>query len=92
MGRGEMGLMCDGGFLGLGVCAVWVIFDCACSRGGLPAQVLVEQPDQHHRERGVYRTDGAYFTVRRGAVWLRLSLGLAAWLLHGWGAFFGGLI
>ena len=42
--------------------------DCACSRGGLPAQALAQQPDQRHRQQDLFRTDGAYSTVRRGAV------------------------
>jgi hypothetical protein len=67
--------------------------NCACLCGGLPAQVLGQQPDQHDRQRGVYRTDGAYLSVRRGAVgfygyvWFSL-LGACMDV----GAFFAGLI
>jgi hypothetical protein len=89
MGRGEMGLMCDGG-LGLR-CGFFLESDvslCACSRGGFPAQAVVQQPDQHHHQRGVHRTDGASISVRRGAVGFGLSLGLAALCLHGCGDLF----
>jgi hypothetical protein len=44
------------------------VHDCAWSRGDLPAQAVGQQPDQHHRQRDLCRTDGAYSTVRRGAV------------------------
>ena len=68
--------------------------DCACSRGCLLSQVVVQQPDQHDRQRDVYRTDGACFSVRRGAVgglFCLLSLDLASWRFHGcWGLFFQG--
>jgi hypothetical protein len=42
--------------------------DFACSRGGLPTQVLGQQPDQHHRQWDFCRTDLASKAVRRGAV------------------------
>ncbi len=43
----------------------------AVAHAGLPAQGVGPQPDQHHRQRGLCRTDGAYYTVRRGAAgWL----------------------
>jgi hypothetical protein len=68
------------------------VSDYACSCRGSPAQAVGQQPDQHHRQRGVYRTDGAYFTVRRGAV----GLGFVWFSLFGVcmdaGAFFAGLL
>ncbi len=64
IGRGEMGFIRDGGGYGSDAS------DCACSRGGLPAQAVGHQPDQHHRQRDLFRTDGAYSTVQRGAVGL----------------------
>jgi hypothetical protein len=67
MGREEMRLMCGGG---LCVSAVWVLGRCTrlpiLTR--LPAQVVVQQPDQHHCQRDFFWTDGAYSTVRRGAL------------------------
>jgi hypothetical protein len=60
------------------------VSDCTCSCRGLPAQHFQQQPDQHDRQRGVYRTDGAYFTVRRGAVGFLVIFGspslLVAWM------------
>jgi hypothetical protein len=67
------------------------VSDVACLRGGLPAQVPAHQPDQHDRQRGVHRTDGAYSTVRFGAVGLGLSSVFATWLLHA-GAFLPGFV
>jgi hypothetical protein len=57
---------------------------------GLPttAQGVERQPDQHDRQRGVCRTDGAYSTVRRGAVGLRLFLVLRAGCTDGCGGLF----
>ncbi len=64
-----MGLMGDGGGC---LCSVGVVVgdarDGACSRSGLPAQGLEQQPDQYHRQRGLFRTDGASNSVRRGSM------------------------
>jgi hypothetical protein len=53
----------------------------ASSRDALPTQVLVQQPDQHHRQRDICRTNGAYSTVRHGARGLGGLLLLAAQFL-----------
>jgi hypothetical protein len=68
MKRGAMMIRDGGGPVWLE--AVRVIACCARSRGGLPVQVLGQQPHQHHRQRGLCRTDRACSTVRRGTLGL----------------------
>jgi hypothetical protein len=51
------------------------VSDCACSCGGLPVQVVGRQPDQHHRQRDLCRTDSASRSVRHGAVGFLFILG-----------------